>query len=75
MEAIAELLTAAPGMMKPGGRGVFLSFHSGEDRLVKQALAEWEERRAWPGLTKKPEEPRENETQRNPRRGVRSCGR
>ena len=56
-----------PAMMKPGGRGVFLSFHSGEDRLVKQALRGWEEGGSARALTKKPEEPEESEMARNPR--------
>ncbi len=67
LEAIEELLAAVPGVMKPGGRCVFLSFHSGEDRLVKQAIREWEERGIARALTKKPEEPGESEVQRNPR--------
>ena len=29
-----------PGALKPGGRVAILTFHSGEDRLVKQALKE-----------------------------------
>jgi 16S rRNA (cytosine1402-N4)-methyltransferase len=67
LEVIEELLAAVPGVMKPGGRCVFLSFHSGEDRLVKQALRGWEETGIAKALTKKPEEPSEEEARRNPR--------
>jgi len=67
LEAIDELLAAVPGMMKPGGRAVFLSFHSGEDRLVKRAIRGWEERGIARALTKKPEEPGESEMRGNPR--------
>jgi len=67
LEAIEELLAAVPAMMNPGGRGVFLSFHSGEDRLVKQAIRGWEERGIARALTKKPQEPEESEMARNPR--------
>jgi 16S rRNA (cytosine1402-N4)-methyltransferase len=67
LEVIEELLAAVPGVMKPGGRCVFLSFHSGEDRLVKQAVRGWEEAGIAKALTKKPEEPSEEETRRNPR--------
>jgi 16S rRNA (cytosine1402-N4)-methyltransferase len=67
LDAIEELLAAVPGVMKPGGRCVFLSFHSGEDRLVKRAIREWEERGIARALTKKPEEPGESELARNPR--------
>lgn len=36
--ALAALLRALPGVLKPGGRAVILSFHSGEDRRVKKAF-------------------------------------
>jgi 16S rRNA (cytosine1402-N4)-methyltransferase len=38
--ALRELLRQAPGGLKSGGRIAFLTFHSGEDRLVKAAFAE-----------------------------------
>jgi len=56
--------------MLPNGRAVFISFHSGEDRLVKQATRQWEEAGLGGGcevLTKKPVEAGEEETNRNPR--------
>jgi len=67
LEAIEQLLDAVPGMMNPGGAAVFLSFHSGEDRLVKQAIRGWEEQQIAKAQTKKPLEPSEGEMQRNPR--------
>jgi 16S rRNA (cytosine1402-N4)-methyltransferase len=36
--AIDAFLRAVPGCLKPGGRVAVLSFHSGEDRRVKQAF-------------------------------------
>jgi 16S rRNA (cytosine1402-N4)-methyltransferase len=36
--ALDALLRTLPGVLKPGGRAVFLSFHSGEDRRVKKAF-------------------------------------
>ena len=33
-----RFLTALPGCLKPGGRVVIMSFHSGEDRRVKKAF-------------------------------------
>ena len=36
--ALKELLRVAPCCLKPGGRIGIISFHSGEDRLVKQAF-------------------------------------
>lgn len=67
LEAIEDLLAAVPGMMNSDGRVVFISFHSGEDRLVKQAIRAWEEAGVAEALTKKPQEPSEAEMQRNPR--------
>ena len=37
-ESLYALLEALPGALKPGGRVVILTFHSGEDRLVKRAF-------------------------------------
>lgn len=37
-EALEAFMTKLPDMMKPGGRIAILTFHSGEDRLVKKAL-------------------------------------
>jgi 16S rRNA (cytosine1402-N4)-methyltransferase len=67
LEEIEDLLAAVPGMMKEDGHAVFISFHSGEDRLVKQAMRAWEEAGIAESLTKKPQEPSEAEMQRNPR--------
>ena len=35
MEALTSLLSAAPSMLKEGGRAVVLTYHSVEDRIVK----------------------------------------
>ena len=36
--ALDALLRALPASLRPGGRAVFITFHSGEDRRVKQAF-------------------------------------
>jgi 16S rRNA (cytosine1402-N4)-methyltransferase len=38
LDALDRLLDAAPRLLRPGGRIVILSFHSGEDRRVKIAF-------------------------------------
>lgn len=38
LDALRELLRLAPYCMRPGGRLGIISFHSGEDRLVKRAF-------------------------------------
>ena len=38
LEVLEQVLLTAPWRLKIGGRAVFISFHSLEDRLVKQAL-------------------------------------
>ena len=37
---LERLLAVLPQVLKPGGRAAILSFHSGEDRLVKKAFKE-----------------------------------
>jgi 16S rRNA (cytosine1402-N4)-methyltransferase len=37
---LQRLLAVAPNLLRPGGRVAIVSFHSGEDRLVKQSLRE-----------------------------------
>ena len=39
-DALESLLGKLPDVLKPGARVVFLTFHSGEDRLVKQYFKE-----------------------------------
>jgi 16S rRNA (cytosine1402-N4)-methyltransferase len=67
LERLEDLLDAVPALMAPNGRAVFISFHSGEDRLVKQAIRNWEEQGLAQSLSKKPLEPADEEMNRNPR--------
>ncbi|MFA5551227.1 MAG: 16S rRNA (cytosine(1402)-N(4))-methyltransferase RsmH [Trueperaceae bacterium] len=62
--ALQEGLEAAARLLQPGGRLVVLSYHSLEDRIVKQYLRE--SPRLVP-VTKKPQEATESETAFNPR--------
>jgi len=64
---IRTLLESAPSLLKPGGRLVMISFHSLEDRLVKDALREGARQKIYEVLTKKPTVAGEQEAMRNPR--------
>ena len=64
---IRTLLECAPSLLKPGGRLVLISFHSLEDRLVKDAFREGARSGMYEVLTKKPVVASEQEEMRNPR--------
>ena len=67
LDEIRDLLEAAPRLLKPSGRIALISFHSLEDRLVKDSLREGAQKGIWNLLTKKPATAAEEETERNPR--------
>jgi 16S rRNA (cytosine1402-N4)-methyltransferase len=64
---IQSLLKSAGSLLKPGGRLVLISFHSLEDRLVKDAFREAGQAKFMKVLTKKPIVAAEQEQLRNPR--------
>jgi 16S rRNA (cytosine1402-N4)-methyltransferase len=67
LEEIEALLSAAPRLLKPGGRLVVISFHSLEDRRAKDAIREGAQQGIYEVLTRKPVIAEEEETDRNPR--------
>jgi len=67
LEDLQSLLEAAPGVLRPGGRLVVISFHSLEDRIVKESLREGARQGIWRLLTKKPLTAEWAEIDRNPR--------
>jgi 16S rRNA (cytosine1402-N4)-methyltransferase len=66
LDDLKALLEAAPRVLKPGGRLVVISFHSLEDRIVKDALRGGRDE-YFRVLTKKPLTASEEEIARNPR--------
>ena len=67
LDEIRALLEAAPRLLKPSGRLVVISFHSLEDRIVKDMLREYAHKKIFELLTKKPVCASEEEVDRNPR--------
>jgi 16S rRNA (cytosine1402-N4)-methyltransferase len=67
LDDLKQLMASAPGVLKPGGRLVVISFHSLEDRIVKDAFREGAKAGIYSVLTKKPVEATQAEIDRNPR--------
>ncbi len=67
LDDLRGLLKAASQILKPGGRIVVISFHSLEDRIVKDAFREGAKQNHYRILTKKPVTAGEEEVDRNPR--------
>jgi 16S rRNA (cytosine1402-N4)-methyltransferase len=68
LDDLKALLEAAPRILKPGGRVVVISFHSLEDRIVKDAFrGDGIKDKYFRVLTRKPVVASEEEGDRNPR--------
>ena len=67
LKDLQSLLNAAPHLLKRGGRLVIISFHSLEDRIVKDSLREGVTQGHYKILTKKPVIAAEEEVNQNPR--------
>jgi 16S rRNA (cytosine1402-N4)-methyltransferase len=67
LDDLRDLMNEAPRLLKPGGRLVVISFHSLEDRIVKDAMREGAKQGVYNLLVKKPVTPGEEEIDRNPR--------
>jgi len=50
--ALDALLRQLPGCLRPGGRVAVITFHSGEDRRVKQAFVQGERDRLYAGVSR-----------------------
>jgi len=67
LDEIRDLLEAAPQLLKPQARLAVISFHSLEDRIVKDSLRDGAQKGIWEILTRKPVIAGEDEIDRNPR--------
>ncbi|MDQ6781133.1 MAG: 16S rRNA (cytosine(1402)-N(4))-methyltransferase RsmH [Candidatus Eremiobacteraeota bacterium] len=67
LENLRRSLHDALAHLKPRGRIVAISFHSGEDRVVKHAFREFEHEGVSVTITRKPVRPSAAETRANPR--------
>lgn len=64
LNALRDAIAGAYDVLAPGGRLVIISFHSLEDRIVKDAF---KDRTRWNPIVKKPRIPSEQEIHLNPR--------
>ncbi|MDR2428480.1 MAG: 16S rRNA (cytosine(1402)-N(4))-methyltransferase RsmH [Candidatus Margulisbacteria bacterium] len=67
LNILAGALTSAAGLLKSGGRLAVISFHSLEDRSVKNVFKDLQKKGIFTILTKKPLRPGAAELQNNPR--------
>ena len=67
LEELQQALEASLSVLAPGGRLVVISFHSLEDRIVKDAMREGAQQGLYRLLTKKPVTATEEEIDSNPR--------
>ena len=66
-ESLAQLLRDLPSLLRRGGRAVFLTFHSGEEALVGDALRAQAAAGFWRAPLADPRRPSPQEVRKNPR--------
>ena len=66
-EVLEEFLEKLPDVLAPGGRVAILTFHSGEDRMVKKIFKRMKKEGIYSDVAKDVIRPSVEECQRNPR--------
>ena len=66
-EKMYDFLDKLPGVLKPGGKVAILTFHSGEDRLVKKSFKQWKKEGLYSEIAKDVIRPSKEECFRNSR--------
>lgn len=66
-EVLYEFMEKLPTVLKPGGRAVILTFHSGEDRIVKKSFKEMKNLGIYSDVARNVIRPTSEECHRNPR--------
>ena len=67
LDVLRSGLESVKPHVAPGGRVAVISFHSGEDRIVKETFRAWSAAGAWRLVNKKPLCPTSEEVLANPR--------
>ena len=66
-EALEAFLDKLPGTLAPSGRVAVLTFHSGEDRMVKKAFKQWKKQGVFCEISDEVIRPSAEECRQNPR--------
>jgi 16S rRNA (cytosine1402-N4)-methyltransferase len=67
LEQLKRFLQQVPESLNPGGRLVIISFHSLEDRMIKQQMQQWDRNGVMKNLTRRVVKPSEEEILANRR--------
>jgi 16S rRNA (cytosine1402-N4)-methyltransferase len=67
MESLAALLRDGPALLNPSGRMLVISYHSLEDRPVKERFRDLVRGGDYTAIARKVIKPSSSETRRNPR--------